>query len=139
MSTYFPFPSAMVNASISGLGAGFDLNLSYARLAVLLAPQPVPLVYPPLGQTRQNDSSWKVRVKAVESAWTKMREETEKRKIKGKGKAVDSWAMDEIAAWVVDLLVCPNPQVLRTMLTEYYSHCHKIFRSLLSHQQRSKL
>lgn len=105
MSTYFPFPSSSVSYS-SGLDAGLELNLAYARMASLLAPQPVQLQFPAdTPSSRQGrDPARTSRLAAVEQAWQVMRETADRKREKGKGKA-EVWAMDEVSAWVAGLLV----------------------------------
>lgn len=103
MSAYFPFhsPRPSSRTSPNGLTPELELSLSYANLAVLLAPAPIPLSYP-LGFKR--DIGWKERVRAIETAWKSMREQS-RNESKGKGKKIEGWALDEVAEWIVNILV----------------------------------
>ncbi|WWD18408.1 hypothetical protein CI109_102858 [Kwoniella shandongensis] len=121
MAAWFPFRSPKSQAlTPSGLSPGFELSLAYSNLAVLLAPRPPALVWPETttskgGPARQSRSA--MRVKAVETAWGKMRE-TARDTGKGKGKAssADNWAMEEVAEWVKDVLA-PTKDALAPSLT----------------------
>ncbi|WVQ96749.1 hypothetical protein IAU59_003856 [Kwoniella sp. CBS 9459] len=121
MAAWFPFhtpssSSGSKSASAatlapSGLTPAFELSLVYANLAMLLAPRPVELKYPKELVRGKKEVGWREKVKAVEIAWSDMRErEKGSAKSKGKGKATgagagpDHWAMEEVAEWVVDIL-----------------------------------
>jgi hypothetical protein len=106
MSAYFPFAAPLTSSgSSTGLGAGLELNLAYARLAALLAPQPSPLDFTRAEGQWAKETTGRKKIRAIEAAWEKMRAEGEKRRSKGKGKAAENWAMDEVAAWIADILV----------------------------------
>ncbi|KAK8858519.1 hypothetical protein IAR55_002746 [Kwoniella newhampshirensis] len=118
MAAWFPFRSPKSQAlTPSGLSPGFELSLTYSNLAVLLAPRPPELVWPEntKGSARQTRSAMKV--KAVQNAWEKMQEVTrDKGKGKGKTNGIDSWALEEVAEWVKDVLA-PTKDMLAPSLT----------------------
>lgn len=117
MSTYFPFDSrisAFTSSSNTGLPPNFELSLSYANLAILLSPAPIPLV---LTHGQKRERGWKERVKAVEGAWKAMRGHA-RGGDQGKGKKVDGWAVEEVAEWMVGILVGHTITITRT---HYYS------------------
>jgi hypothetical protein len=81
--------------------------LSYAKLAVLLAPRPARLIFP-RGRGRRRELGLRGRVRAVEEAWKTMRDQASRAKSKGKasgGVGADIWALEEVANWVEDVLV----------------------------------
>jgi len=45
------------------------------------------------------------RIKAVEQAWTGMREQARKAQGKGKAGGADGWALEEVADWVIETMV----------------------------------
>ena len=98
MAPYFPFnaPSA---PSPTGLTPSIELNLVYANLVILLAPNLPALELPKNGR---KEVGWRERVKIIEETWKGMREVQNN----GKGrKKMDEWAMDEVSDWIIDLLV----------------------------------
>jgi pre-rRNA-processing protein IPI1 len=101
MAAWFPFrlPKAVTS---SGLSPAFSLSLSYANLAVLLAPRPPKLVFP---RGLPRELGVRGRVRAVEQAWGLIRDQAMKAKGKGKAGGADVWALEEVAQWVVDVLV----------------------------------
>jgi len=111
MSPYFPFRASRQTLTPAGLSPSFALSLSYANLAVFLAPQPPLLAFPP-GPGRE--LGWRGKHKAIVDAWTVMREQAnssksneQMKKVKGKAKtgSVYAWALREVSEWVVDILV----------------------------------
>ena len=102
MAPYFPIRALKPASTPNGLSPAFALSLSYANLTVLLAPRPPVLVFP---RGVRREVGWRGRVRAVEEAWTIMR--TQRRKVTGKGKVggADAWALEEVAEWVVEILV----------------------------------
>jgi len=102
MAPYFPFRPARTASSSTGLSPAFSLSLSYANLGIFLAPRP-PLLSFPRGIRR--DLGWRGRIKAVEQAWTGMREQARKAQGKGKAGGADGWALEEVADWVIETMV----------------------------------
>lgn len=111
MAAWFPFRSSRTALSPTGLSPALALSLSYANLAVLLAPQPVKLEWPKSTPATRRDAGWRGRVKVVEQAWETMRAQASKAKGKGKAGGADVWALGEVADWVVDTLVS-DPQMV---------------------------
>lgn len=98
MAPYFPFhaPSA---PSPTGVTPSTELNLVHANLVILLAP-PMPNLQ--MAKSSRREIGWRERIKAIEECWTVMRDSDSREKGKRK---IDKWAMDEVADWIVDLLV----------------------------------
>ncbi|WVR06282.1 hypothetical protein IAU60_003312 [Kwoniella sp. DSM 27419] len=111
MAAWFPFHTSRSAAPTpSGVSPALELSMTYANLAVLLAPRPVTLKYPKDLLIGRREVTWKERVRAVDIAWNDMRER-EKGKGKGKANGADLWAMEEVAQWVVDTLA-PKKDIL---------------------------
>lgn len=129
MTGWFPFNSG-TTPTPSGVTPGFELSLAYARLAVLLAPQPVELTFIKHSTKRGKEVGWRERVKATEEAWKTMREAE---RAKGQGKTgQNQWAMEEVADWVVEVLT-PKKDVLAPSLNpEAYSALLPIVWALLT-------
>lgn len=129
MAAWFPFtnPSQTTNTTTpSGVSPLFELSLSYSKLAILLAPRPRPLEFP----RGKKEVGWKARVRATEESWKAMRAIT---KGKGKGRSADGWALEEVAEWIITVLVrLPPPRVFhdvqQTILTSFSRH--RLMRSL---------
>ncbi|WWC88751.1 uncharacterized protein L201_003664 [Kwoniella dendrophila CBS 6074] len=122
MAAWFPFSSSRLSIPApNGLTSGFELSLVYSNLAVLLAPQPIPLSYPTSKDLKQRELNWKDKIKMIELAWEQMRQRQNQKQNKGKGKSketnnADDWAMEEVASWIVEVLA-PKKDVLSPTLT----------------------
>lgn len=111
MAAWFPFTNPSVpttTASLSGVSPLFELSLSYSKLAILLAPKPQALEFP----RGKKEVGWKARVRATEESWRAMRAVV---KGKGKGRSADGWALEEVAEWIITVLV-RLPLCLSTLL-----------------------
>lgn len=105
MAAWFPFTNPSLTTTIttpSGVSPLFELSLAYSKLAILLAPKPKSLEYP----RGKKEVGWKARVRATEESWKAMRADV-RGKGKGKGRSADGWALEEVAEWIITVLVCP--------------------------------
>ena len=102
MAPYFPFRDSLAAVTPAGVSPAFSLSSSYAKLSILLTPRIPYLSYP--RETRR-ELGWERRLRAVEKAWTIMRQQRDGAKGKGKAGGADDWALEEVAEWVIQLLV----------------------------------
>lgn len=139
MAAYAPSAAARLHPTSIGIPPDLDISLSYANIAILLSPKVVPLALPSeVNFTRAN------RVKAIESAWTQMRHDTQPSlkgdDYKGKGKAVQNASLLRgVADWMVDVLVslfskallislvpinrCPGPSFIAGDVSRGLANC----------------
>ncbi|RSH89327.1 hypothetical protein EHS25_002439 [Saitozyma podzolica] len=136
MAAWFPFhlPRAGTATASSGLSPAFALSLSYAKLAVLLAPRPARLIFP-RGRGRRRELGLRGRVRAVEEAWKTMRDQASRAKSKGKasgGVGADIWALEEVANWVEDVLSQPKDALAPPLTPSAYAALLPIIFPLLA-------